>query len=80
MKQYYDNKGYESTYNIGILNFFNLKVLLKDTKSAIRNKLEDLLTELKMFRVVEKKFQKIQSDHEITYSTFYSSSKAKKKF
>ena len=45
-------KGYTSPYNVDILNSFNPKLQLKDTESAIRNKLIDLLTELKGFRFV----------------------------
>ena len=40
-------KGYASSYNVDILNPFNPKLQLKDTESAIRNKLIDLLTQLK---------------------------------
>ena len=35
-----------------MLNSFNLKLQPKDTKSLIRNKLKDLLTELKGFKFV----------------------------
>ena len=38
-------KGYASPYNVEILKAFNLKLKLKE--SAIKNKLIDLLTELK---------------------------------
>ena len=40
-------KGYASPYNVEILKAFDLKLKLKDTESAIKNKLIDLLTELK---------------------------------
>ena len=46
-------KGYNaSTYNVDILNSFNSELLLKDTESAIGNKLKDLLTKLKEFKFV----------------------------
>ena len=38
---------YASAYNVQIWNSFNLELQLKDTKSAIRNKLKGLLIELK---------------------------------
>ena len=42
-------KGYASTYSVKILNSFNPELYLKDIEYAIRNKLTDLLTELKGF-------------------------------
>ena len=33
-------KGYGSSYNVEILNSFNPKLQLKDTESAIKNKLQ----------------------------------------
>ena len=39
-------KGYASTYNIEILNSFNPELQLKDTESAIKSKLIELLTQL----------------------------------
>ena len=45
-------KVYASSYNVEILNSFNPELQLKDTKSAIRNKLIDLLFELKSFKFV----------------------------
>ena len=41
-----------STYNLEMLNSFNLEVQFKDTEFVIRNKLTDLLTELKEFEFV----------------------------
>ena len=38
-------KGYASTYNVKILNSFKPELKFKDTKSAIKNKLENLLSE-----------------------------------
>ena len=34
-------RGYAGTYNVKILNFFNPKLQLKNTESAIRNKVKD---------------------------------------
>ena len=45
----YAFKCYASSDNVEILNSFNPKLQLKDTESAIRNKLIDLLPELKCF-------------------------------
>ena len=42
-------KSYASTYDFEILNSFNGELQLKDTKSAIKNKLIDLWPELKEF-------------------------------
>ena len=42
--------GHASTYSIKILNSFNPEIQLKDPEYAIRNKLIDLLTELKDFK------------------------------
>ena len=41
-----------STYNLEMLNSFNLEVQFKDTEFVVRNKLTDLLTELKEFEFV----------------------------
>ena len=43
-------KGYASSYNAENLNSFNPEVQLKDTESTIKNKLIDLLTQLKGFK------------------------------
>ena len=40
-----DFKGYASSHNVEALNSFNLKIELKDTESAIKNKFKKLLTE-----------------------------------
>ena len=45
-------KGFASSCNIEILNSFNLELQLKDTESAIKSKLIDLLTQLKGFEFV----------------------------
>ena len=41
-KQSYAYKDYASTYNADILNFFNHEIKLKNTESAIENKLKGL--------------------------------------
>ena len=41
-----------STYNLEMLNSFNLEVQFKDKEFVVRNKLTDLLTELKEFEFV----------------------------
>ena len=67
-------KGYASSYNVEILNSFNLELQLKDTESSIKNKLIDLLTELKVFRIVSTlvlEFKNIESDNKTKYDTFY---------
>ena len=61
------------------MNFFDPEPQLKDTESAIKNKLIDLLSALKGFKFVATlvlEFKKIQSDDKTLYSTFYSNSKA----
>ena len=45
MKRSHAYKGYASTYTVEILNSFNPELQFKDTKSAIRNKLNNLLIE-----------------------------------
>ena len=44
------NKGYASTYNVEILNSFYPEVQLRDTEFAIKNKLIDLLAELRRLK------------------------------
>ena len=41
----HDFKGYASSYNVKNFNSFNPELQLKDTKTAIRNKLINLLSE-----------------------------------
>ena len=38
-------KGFASSYNVEILNSFNRELQLKDTESAIKSKLIDVLTQ-----------------------------------
>ena len=42
-KQEHTFKGYARTYNVGTLNTFNSEVQPKDTESAIKTKLVELL-------------------------------------
>ena len=71
-------KGYAKSYNVEILIFFfNLE--LKDTESAIKNKLMNLLIWFKSFKFVTTlvlEFKKIESDDETKCDTFYLKSKA----
>ena len=45
-------KGYASTYNVEILNSFNPKLQLRDTESAIKSKLIELLSQLRGVKFV----------------------------
>ena len=74
-------KGYASTYNVEILNYFNPELQLKDTESPIKNNLIDLLTELKGVKLVTTlvlEFKNVDSNDKTLSYTFYSSSKAEK--
>ena len=78
-KQSLAYKGYASTYSFEILNSCNPKLQLKDTESAIKSKLVDLLPGLKGFKFVTTlvlEFKKIESGDKAIYSTFYLNSKA----
>ena len=71
-------KGYANSYNVEILNSFNPELQLKGTETAIKNKLIDLLTELKGFKFVTTlalEFKKIENDGKTENSTFYLASK-----
>ena len=66
MKQSDVYKRYGSTYSVKILNSFNPELQLKDTQSAIKNKLIDLLSELRGFRLVTTlvlEIKKIENDN-----------------
>ena len=59
--------------NVDNLNSFNPEQQVIDIESTIRNKLIDLLTELRGFKSVAtlvKEFKKIESDDAEKYSTF----------
>ena len=71
-------EGYASTYNVEILNSFNPELNLKDTESAIKITLINLLTQLKVLKFVTTLgfvFKKIESKNKTKYANFYSSSK-----
>ena len=71
-------KGYTSCYNFDIWNSFNSELQLKDTESAIKNKLNKLLSEIRGFKFATTLvlvFKKIESDDKTKYDT-YSNSKA----
>ena len=73
-------KRYASSYKFEISNSFNPELQLKYTESAIKNKLIDILIELKGSKFVTTlvlEFKKIQSDDKTLYSKFYSNSKQK---
>ena len=61
MKQYHA-QGYVSTYNVEIINSFNPELQIKDTESAVSNKLKDLLTELKGFKFMTALVLKLESE------------------
>ena len=66
--------GYGSSYIADILNSFNPELQLKNSESAIRNKLMGLMTELKGFKFVMTlviEFKKIESKDATKYTTFY---------
>ena len=78
-KQSHASKSYTSTYNFDILNSFSRELQLKNTGSAIKNKLKYLLSELRGFNFVTilvLELKKIKSDNATKYSTFYLNSKA----
>ena len=78
-KQSHAYRGFASTYNFKILDSFNPELQLKDTESGIKNKLVNLLSELRGFKfltILVAEFKKIENDDETKYSTFPSNSKA----
>ena len=78
-KQEHAFKGFAGTRNGEILISFNSEVHLKDTKSAIKSKLIELLTQLKGFKLVTTSFsvfKKIESKNKTKYDNLYSNSKA----
>ena len=69
-------KDYASTYAVEILNSFNPELQLKDTESAIKSKLIELLTQLRGFKFVTTLvlvFKKRKSKNKAKYGNFYSS-------
>ena len=78
-KRSYAYKDYVSTYIVENLNCFNPELQLKYTQYAVKNKLIDLVIELKCFKFVATlvlEFEKIENDDKTEYSIFYSNSKA----
>ena len=72
-------KGYASTYNVEILNSFNLELQLKGAESPIKSKIIDLLTQVKRFKLMPALilvFKNVESEDKTKYDTFYSNSKA----
>ena len=61
-------RGYASTYNVEILNSFSSELRLKETETAIKNKLRDLISALRGFKFVILEFRKIESDDETKHS------------
>ena len=62
-----------------VLNSFNPDIQLKDTGSAIKSKLIDLLTgweDMKFVATLVLVFKKIEVEDKTKYDTFYSYSKA----
>ena len=73
MKQRLQKYKNNETYNVEILNYFNAELQIKNTQSAIRNKLKDLSIELRGFKFVMTlflEFKMLESDDETKYSTF----------
>ena len=72
-------KSYANTYSAKILNSFNSELQLKNTKSVIKSKLIDLLSELRWFKFLTSlvlEFEKVENDDKTIYNTFYLNSKA----
>ena len=72
-------KAMQAFHNVEILTSFNPELKFKDTESAVKSKLIELLTELKGFKFMTAlvlAFKKIESEDKTKYDTFYSSSKA----
>ena len=78
-KQAHDFKGYASSHNVEIFNSFDAELQLKDTESAVKSKLTELLAQLKGFKFVSTLvlvFTKIGTKDKTKYDTFYSHSDA----
>ena len=77
IKREYAFNGYASTYNAEILNSFNPELQHKDTESAIKSNLTELLSQLRRFKFVTilvLVFKKMESKDKTKYGN--SSSKA----
>ena len=74
-----EKNGFENSYNVENSNYFDPELQLKDTESAIKIRLNKLLTKLWGFKFVISPvlvLKKIESEDKIKYDTFYSHSKA----
>ena len=63
-----------STYDVEILNSFNLELQLKDSESVIKNKLINLSSKLRGFKfktTLVLELKKIENDDETKYTSFY---------
>ena len=72
-------KGYANSYTANILDSFNPELQIKDTESAIKSELIDLLIQFKVFKfmtILLLELKKIWSDDKTKYDKFYSHSKA----
>ena len=67
-------KGFQRFYYVESLNYFNTEIQLKDTESAIKSNLIDLLTHLKGFKLktLVLMFKTIESKEKTKYYTFRS--------
>ena len=82
-KQSYPYRGYLSTYNAKILNSFNPEIQLKDTQSAVENKIINVLPEFRGFKfetTLVLVFKKNKNDNETKYTIFYSNLKVQTVF
>ena len=73
-KQEHAFKGYGSAYNIEILNSFNPELQLKDTESASKSNLIELLTQLKGLKFVTTlvlEFKTIEIEDKVKYDNFH---------
>ena len=70
----------DASYDVEILNSFNPELLLKDTESAVKNKLKKLLTILSWFKFMTTwlvlMFKKIENDDKRKFDKFFSHLKA----
>ena len=72
-KQTHAFRGYASSDSVEILNSFNPELQLKDNESAIKNKLKNMLTELKRFKFEVKLvlvLKKIESEEKKNMTPF----------
>ena len=71
-------RGFPSTQNVEVLSSFKSELQLKDTESAAKSKLIELLTPLKGFKFVTTLilvFKKTESKAKTKFENFYSNSK-----